>query len=426
MKKAASGKRHYAWTIFFVCTIAFISTVGVQLSTQGLFYQPVAKALNISVGMFTLTGIFTGAGNALMLSFTARILQKYNVRLVYGIALAMYGLLYFSMSLFTRLWMWYVASFVMGMCYSFVGIPMLSYLMNRWFATKKSTMLGLSTSISSFIIIFATMLASSVIENYGWRACYVAFGLFIFLIGAPTVAIFVRRDPQEMGQLPYGTEQVPDTPVKPREYDVRIRLFPGEKPLLVLVIILMMCMSFSQCFVAHLASYGTSIGYAQMASATLISCANAGNLGAKLVISPLNEKYGAKRMTMILVLMIACAQLLLIFGTKVRILVMLGSAVCGMALMIGTVQIPVVVWDMFDTKRYTPIYNAISIGTLCVTTLSGSVVGLIYSAFDSYAPCMTLGFVTMMISAILLPTVYRMRKKIPAGQEVPDTAEISS
>ena len=414
-KDKRAGKLHYAWIIFCVCTISFISTVGVQLSTQGLFYQPVSKELGISVGTFTLAGIFTGAGNALAQTFSARTLQRFSVRAVYGAALGIYGLLYFSMGFFTRIWMWYAASFVMGLCTGFAGIPLLAYLMNRWFAKKRSTLLGLCTAISSFVIIFATMLASAIIEKHGWRMCYTVFGLFILLVGAPFVAFFVRRDPQEMGLRPYGETEVQGAPEKHIHYEVKVKLLPGEKPLFVCLLVLVMCMCFPQSFVAHLASYGASIGFSATAGATLISFANAGNLLAKLVISPLNERFGARRMTLLVIVLLMISMLLLMFGTKVRALVTVGAAICGMALMIGTVQIPVVVWDMFDSERYTPIYNTLSIGTMVVSMLSGSFVGMVYSANDSYLPCMAIALGVLTVCAILLPVVYHLRKKIPAA-----------
>lgn len=416
-KKQHKERRfHYAWVIFFVCTVSFVSTAGIQLSTQGLFYQPVSKSLGVSVGLFTLNGIFTGVGNMLAQSFSAKVLQKYNVRIVYGIALGLYGLLFLAMSMFTQLWMWYAANFIMGLCSGFAGIPILAYLMNRWFAKKRSTMLGLSTSISSVIVIVSTMLASSILERYGWRRLYVLFGLFIILIGAPFVAIFVRREPKDLGLLPYGASPEDIEKERTKEYEVKVRLYPGEKKLFVCLFLMILLISFPQCFTSHLASYGISIGYTQMASALLISFANGGNLVAKLVISSLNERFGAKKMTAVILILLLCSMLTLVFGTQVRALVYIGAAVCGISLMTATVQIPVVVWDMFDVKRYTPIYNMLSIGSFLTTTVGGSVVGLIYSRFDSYAPCMWLAFILLSSALVLLPIVYRLRKKIPAEE----------
>lgn len=413
------GRLHYAWIIFFVCTISFISTAGIQLSTQGLFYQPVSKSLGITVGLFTLNGIFTGVGNMTAQLFSAKLLERNNVRVVYGVSLGLYGLLYLSMSLYTRIWMWYVASFIMGLCAGICGIPMLAYLMNRWFAKKRSTMLGLCTSISSLVVIVATMLASSVIEHYGWRRLYVYFGLFILVIGTPVVALLVRREPKDMGLLPYGADPEKQEKEEKKQFEEKIRLFPGEKKLFVLLFLLIMLMAFPQCFAAHMASYGVSIGFTQMTSAALISFANGGNLVAKLVISSLNERFGAKKMSFVILTALLCSMALLIFCTQITALVYLGAALCGIALMTATVQIPVVVWDMFDEKRYTPIYNALSIGSFLVCSCGNSVVGLVYSHYDSYTPCLLIATVIIVLSMVLLPTVYRMRKNIPASLPEP-------
>ncbi len=409
------GRIHYAWMIFAVCMLSFFSTAGLALSTQGLFIQPVTKALNVSVGAFSSTSLFNGLGSAIMFPLAARILQKYNVRVIYGIGFTVFAMTYVCMSFFTRIWMWYITAFLSGLANGFIGFAMLPYLFNRWFAVKKSFLLGICTAFSSFSSIFVTMLISAVIERYGWRACYLYCGIFLALVTVPFVVIFVRRDPREMGLLPYGMTQDVAEEVRPVEYDVTVRLLPGEKGLFFLVLLLCMSMSFPQCFVHHLTNLGLNAGYSQKLSALLLSCSNVGNLTGKFVIGSLNDKVGAKRMTIINAALLICSASLLLFGRQYYPLALAGAVLCGLAMPLAIVQIPVIVWDMFDTRRYAPIYNMISVGTLIVTSLSGAAVGWLFSLFNSYAPCLIIEFSLMTLCIVLVNIVYRMRGRRPVA-----------
>ena len=66
---------------------------------------------------------------------------------------------------------------------------------------------------------------------------------------------------------------------------------------------------------------------------------------------------------------------------------------------------------MFDTKRYAPIYNMISIGTLAVTSLSGAAIGWLFSFFGSYTPCLIIELTLMVLCISLVFIVYRMRSR---------------
>ncbi len=407
------GRIHYAWMIFAVCMLNFFSTAGLALSVQGLFIQPVTTALNVSVGAFTMTSVFNGCGAALVLPFAARILQKHNVRIIYGTCYAIFALTYVSMSFFTKVWMWYITSFLTGMTNSFIGFSMLPYLFNRWFEVKRSFLLGICTAFSSFSSIFVTMLISNLMERYGWRACYLYCGIFLALVTAPFVTIFVRRDPREMGLLPYGMTQIAAEEIKPVEHEVTVRLLPGEKGLFVMVLLLCMLMSFPQCMVQHLSNYGHIAGYEQKLCALLLSFSNIGNLAGKFVIGGLNEKVGAKRMTIVTAALLFCAMSLLLLGRQHYPFALVGAMLCGLAMPMSTVQIPVIVWDMFDTKRYAPIYNMMSIGTLAVAALGGSSFGWLFSFANSYTPGLIIELALLVLCILFVFVVYRMRGKRP-------------
>ena len=92
---------------------------------------------------------------------------------------------------------------------STAGVPIMATV-SRWFDKRRGLMSGLVQSgagIGGFII---SPLAGWLIGAYDWRTAYGVLGV-IGLIGMVASGLFLRRDPQDMGLLPDGTEGTPGT-----------------------------------------------------------------------------------------------------------------------------------------------------------------------------------------------------------------------
>jgi MFS family permease len=84
----------------------------------------------------------------------------------------------------------------------------------RWFVRKRGRALGISTAgISAGGIVFAP-LAQLLIDAHGWRTAYAVLAVVVAVLILPLVAVFMRRDPADLGLLPDGgvvaSEGTPD------------------------------------------------------------------------------------------------------------------------------------------------------------------------------------------------------------------------
>jgi MFS family permease len=88
-----------------------------------------------------------------------------------------------------------------------VAMVLAATVVNRWFVTKRGTVLGvLTASASTGQLVFLPMLAQAT-ERYGWRvAVLIAAGIVAALI--PLAAWLLRESPESMGLRPYGAESV--------------------------------------------------------------------------------------------------------------------------------------------------------------------------------------------------------------------------
>jgi len=100
----------------------------------------------------------------------------------------------------------------MGIGLSYI-IPTVSTV-RRWFMRKAGRMVAITWTGSGLGIVFLVLAAHGMIESWGWRTSYIAFGI-ILLVGGLIGGLLLKKDPESMGTYPDG--------VKPSEEELEAR-----------------------------------------------------------------------------------------------------------------------------------------------------------------------------------------------------------
>jgi MFS family permease len=90
-----------------------------------------------------------------------------------------------------------------------LGFVTQSALLSHWFVRRRATAIGLATAGQGFGMITIVPLAQILISRVGWRAAFISLGALVLVTVIPTNAIFQRRNPGEVGQLPDGESAAP-------------------------------------------------------------------------------------------------------------------------------------------------------------------------------------------------------------------------
>lgn len=93
-----------------------------------------------------------------------------------------------------------------------LGFVTQSALLSAWFVRRRATAIGLASAGQGLGIITLVPLAQFWIARAGWRAAFMLVGAFILLAVIPLNAIFQRRTPALVGQLPDGASAAVDDP----------------------------------------------------------------------------------------------------------------------------------------------------------------------------------------------------------------------
>ena len=137
-----------------------------------------------------------------------RLTDRFGPRLVMTLCGVFLSLGYFFMFCMSALWQLYVFYGVIvgaGMSGSFV--PLMSTI-PRWFVSRRGMMTGLVATGVGIGGFLGPPIVDRLISSYGWRSSFVIMGAAVFLLVVLS-AQAMRKDPSEVGQRPYGENEIP-------------------------------------------------------------------------------------------------------------------------------------------------------------------------------------------------------------------------
>ena len=111
------------------------------------------------------------------------------------------------MSRISAIWQLYLFFGVIAAIGHSAGFVPLTSTITRWFVRRRGLMTGLVVSGIGIGTIIMPPIATRLILNYGWRTSYTIIGITALVV-IIIAAQFLRRDPGQIEQLPYGTSEV--------------------------------------------------------------------------------------------------------------------------------------------------------------------------------------------------------------------------
>jgi len=197
-----SPKLFYGYIIVLVTSLVLLVTQGTFFSF-GIFFKPLTEDFGwtraMTAGAFSLCSILQG----LLFILTGRLNDRFGPRVVMTACGFILGAGYLLMSQIESVWqlyLYYGVIIAIGMSGGLV--PMLSTV-SRWFVKRRGLMTGIVSGGVGLGLVIVPPLTNWLISIYDWRTSYIIIGsasLVILVLAAQ----FLKRDPGQVGQLPYG------------------------------------------------------------------------------------------------------------------------------------------------------------------------------------------------------------------------------
>lgn len=192
----------YGHIIVVAAFFIMMSMYGVY-NTFGIFFNPVLTEFGwtraLTSGAFSLSWIVHGLLSIVMGGLN----DRFGPRIVLTLCALLLGGGYLLMSQISAVWqLYFFYGIIIGSGLGGIWVPLMSTVV-RWFSKRRGIATGIVASGIGIGTLIAAPAANWLISIYGWRVSYIILGSIVLVV-VVLAAQFLRRDPAQVGQLPYG------------------------------------------------------------------------------------------------------------------------------------------------------------------------------------------------------------------------------
>jgi MFS family permease len=371
----------------------------------GVFFKPLTEfgwTSTMISGAFSLSMIVYGVLGIVM----GNLNDRYGPRVVTALCGFLLGLGYLLMSQVSALWELYLFfGVIVGIGMSGAWVPLLSSVA-RWFVTRRSLMTGIVITGFGIGQVLGPPVVDRLISTYGLRLSYIILGGVILLV-IGVAAQFMRRDPIQMGQMPYDANVSQQQGIKPDNSEFTLNEAVHTAQFWLVFIIL-----FSEGFglftiIVHLVSYAIMLNISTASAASLLAASGGMGILGNYMLGAVADKFGNRYVCIICFLIMMAALLLLVPARELWMLylfaIIFGFSTGGIA----AVESPLVA-RLFGMSAHGLIYGVVHLGFTAGAMVGPVLTGYIFDVTGSYKwaflICAAVGFLGFILSVILRPT----------------------
>jgi MFS family permease len=393
---------------YIIVSSAFFIMVAMQgtIHTFGVFFKPLLTDFGWTraetSGAFSLFQVLHG----LLYIVTGRLNDRFGPRAVMTACSFFVGAGYILMSQISAIWHLYLVYGVIiaiGMSGSFV--PLLSTIA-KWFVKRRGLMTGIFSSGIGIGTVIMPPIASGLIISYGWRTSYIIIGSITLLL-VILAAQFLRRDPTQVGQLPYGVDKV-----KGEGLNLEIGGFSPREAIRTwqfwVLSGVFVCSSFCTfAITVHIVPHAIDKGISITSAASILTIIGGLSFAGRIIMGSSGDRIGNK-LALIICSVIMVIALSWVVVAKELWMLRLFAAIFGFAYGgFVTIQSPLVA-ELFGLRAHGVILGAVMFITASGGAVGSLLTGHIFDITESYhlafLVCVALSVVGLILISILRPT----------------------
>lgn len=395
----------YGWVVVAASVIISALFFGTRFSF-GVFFKPIGNE-------FDLTRAATSS------IFSVYMVLCPVFAILGGWAQDKYGprAVVFSMGVFTSLsllltsqinslWQLFIAYSLLLAMGTGAAYSVLMSTTTKWFDKKRGLALGITGSGGGLGTIIMAPLAAYLIAGFNWRTAYAVLGLIAGL-GIIASSLLLRKDPAEIGLLPYGVKVTSSKAVVLNGND---HATPASLSLTQALrtcnfwFLWVVWLSFSLCLhlvTTHIVPYVTDAGISVTEAAVVLGLINAISIPGRLLMGGVSDKIGRKFSAVICALLQIGAMIWLAWA---RELWMFYSFALVYGFAFGGFDIPVtaLIGDIFGLHRLGAIMGALGVGWGIGAAIGPAVGGLMFDLTASYSGAIFIGALAMAVATIFV------------------------
>ncbi len=403
----AEPRFFYGYIVVLAALLIMVGIYGVY-NAFGVFFKPVLTEFGWTratiSGAFSVSRIMQGAFAILMGTLS----DKMGPRMVMIVCGILLGLGYVLMSQISAAWQLYLFfGVIIGIGMSGAYISLMSTI-PRWFVRRRSMISGIVLSGGGIGGLIGPPTANSLIHAYDWRVSYIVLGSAVIVL-VVLASQFLRRDPSQMGQLPYGEKEYGE--IRPRVETVAFTL---REVLRTKQFWLALATSFSVGFCmltiqVHIAPHATDLGLSTASAANILAIIGGTSIVGRIIFGSFGDRIGNEKAYMVGFALMAVALFWLVPARQAWILYLF-AAVYGFAMGGCTALIAPLVAGLFGLKSHGLILGVVSIGFTIGAAAGPFLAGYVFDVTGTYQVAFLVS-AALAVTGIILTTLLMPMKK---------------
>jgi sugar phosphate permease len=197
---------HYGWVVAAVTFLTMLVTAG-AVGAPGVLIVPLEREFGWSTAAIATALAIRLVLFGLMGPFAAALMNRFGVRRITVIALALTAVGFLGSLAMTEVWqlilLWGV---VVGLGSGLTALVLGATVATRWFSERRGLVIGLLTASSATGQLVVLPLLASLTERFGWRIALV-FVCSLVALAVLAVLVLMRDRPSDIGLAPFGERQ---------------------------------------------------------------------------------------------------------------------------------------------------------------------------------------------------------------------------
>lgn len=376
------GGRFFYGYLVVGASLLIMSMMWAVYYAFGVFFKPVLNEFGwtkaMTSGAFSLAAMMNGSLTVAVGGLT----DKFGPRMVMtvcGLFLGLGFMLMSQISAIFHLYLFYGILVGAGMSGSF--IPLTSTVA-RWFFKRRGLMTGIVAAGSGVGALIGPVVASRLIPIYGWRMSYAILGS-ITLLTVVLAAQLIKRDPTQVGQVPYGENQM-----KQGESNLRVEGFSLRQAVYSAQFWVFFTTGFCYGYcvfaiVVHITPHAIESGISAVRAANILATVGGLAILGKVMIGRVGDIVGTRR-TLILGFILMSVALIWLVPAKMAWMLFLIAGLFGFAYGGISVSHSPLVAELFGLRSHGLIFGVFGISVSLGGAMGPLLTGYLFDVTNSY------------------------------------------
>jgi len=273
-------------------------------------------------------------------------------------------------------------------------------------------MTGVVAAGTGFGTLLVPPVANWLISEYDWRTSYLVVGI-VSMVVIVLAAQFLRRDPSQVGQVPYGQEELGVAAGSPRLIGLSLGEAVRTAPFWIYTLSMA---SFGTCLfvvMVHTVPHATDLGISAAKAAGILAIIGASGIVGRVSFGGMADRIGNKRTFLLCFVLIAITLVLLMVARELWVFYLFAT-VFGMAYGgWATIMSPMVA-DLFGLRSHGVILGSATFGATLGGAVGPVIAGRIYDVTGSYQLafilCIILSIIGLVAASFLKPAAGMSRQ----------------